>query len=171
MKICFMFPPTPGSMGQISRTAFLLAMTQGSRLPTPDGSISSLPYFLPTSCPPFSFFLSFFLFFFFLSFFLFPSFLPLAVQRHRDFPGQGSDPSCTCNLNCSCSNTRSLTHYAGPGIKNASHCSQDTANHTEPQQELIFFLFSDGSISTCFGLLSSFLGPHPQHMEAPRLGV
>ena len=32
-----------------------------------------------------------------------------------EFPGQGSDPSHSCNLCCGCSNTRSLTHWSGPG--------------------------------------------------------
>ena len=33
-----------------------------------------------------------------------------------EFLGQGSEPSCTCDLCCGC-NTGSLTHCAGPGIK------------------------------------------------------
>ena len=33
------------------------------------------------------------------------------------FLGQGSDPRCSCNLCHSCSDARSLTHYAGPGIE------------------------------------------------------
>ena len=31
--------------------------------------------------------------------------------------GQGLDPSHSCNLSCSCGNTRSLTHYGRPGIR------------------------------------------------------
>ena len=54
------------------------------------------------------------------SFFLF-----LATPQRMEFPGQGSDPSCSCNLSHSCGNTRSLTHCARPGIKPASQCSQD----------------------------------------------
>lgn len=42
MKICFLFTQSPGSVGQLSGAAFLLAMTQGSRLLTPYGS--SLTY-------------------------------------------------------------------------------------------------------------------------------
>ena len=32
--------------------------------------------------------------------------------QHVVFPGQGSNPSCTCDLRHSCSNTGSLTHCA-----------------------------------------------------------
>ena len=42
-----------------------------------------------------------------------------------ELPGQGSDPSQSCSLSCSCGNTRSLTRYAGPRIKSASQGSQD----------------------------------------------
>ena len=34
-----------------------------------------------------------------------------------EFPGQGSDPSCSCDLSCSRGHTRSLTHCAGRGIE------------------------------------------------------
>ena len=44
-----------------------------------------------------------------------------------ELPGQGSDLSHSCDLCCSCSNTGSLTHCAGPGIKPASQRSRDTA--------------------------------------------
>ena len=33
------------------------------------------------------------------------------------FLGQGLDPSCSCDLQCSCSNTSPLSHCAGPGMK------------------------------------------------------
>ena len=33
--------------------------------------------------------------------------------RHLEFPSQGSDPSHSCHLCCSCGNARSLTHCAG----------------------------------------------------------
>ena len=51
------------------------------------------------------------------------------------FLGRGSYLSCSCHLSHSCSNARSSTHCAGPGIKPVSHCSQDTADLIVPQQE------------------------------------
>ena len=57
-----------------------------------------------------------------------------------EFPGQGSD-----ELSPSFGNARSPTHCAGPGIESASQHSQDTANPTAAQQELLtmglFFFF------------------------------
>ena len=44
----------------------------------------------------------------------------LANPWHMAFPGQGSNPSWSCNLYHSCSNTRSLTHRTRPGIESAS---------------------------------------------------
>ena len=40
-------------------------------------------------------------------------------------PGQGLDPSHSCDLSLSCGNTRSFTHCAGPGIEPASQRAQD----------------------------------------------
>ena len=53
----------------------------------------------------------------------------LAVPLLMEFPGQGSD------LSHSCSNTRSLTPYAGPGSR-LHLCSRDAADPTVPQREL-----------------------------------
>ena len=64
------------------------------------------------------------------------SFSFLTTPQHMEFPGQGSDPSRGCNLSHSCSNTGSLTHCAGPGIKPVTQCSQDAADPVVPQQEL-----------------------------------
>ena len=41
MKICFLFTPSPGSVGQLSGAALLLAISQGSRLLTPFPSTST----------------------------------------------------------------------------------------------------------------------------------
>ena len=109
-----------------------------------------------------------------------------------EFPGQGSDPSHSCDLSCSCGNTRSLNHCAGLGIKPASQCFQDCLNPIAPQWEL-FFLFFGYSVQglnvgsqfpgqgfnpacssesttrapvflfVCFCFC--FLGPNPQHVE------
>ena len=67
---------------------------------------------VPGTCEisyPFINFFSFIIFIFFL-----------AALRHMEFPGQGSDLSCSCDLSCICSNARSLTHCAGPGIEPVS---------------------------------------------------
>ena len=56
-----------------------------------------------------------------------------STPQHMEFPGQGSDPSCSC----SCSHAGSLNHCAGWGIEPAPlHC-RDTANHLVPQWELL----------------------------------
>ena len=51
-------------------------------------------------------------------------------------PGQGSDPSYSCNLSHSCGNAGSLTHCAGLGMEPASQCTQDATNPVGPQREL-----------------------------------
>ena len=38
-------------------------------------------------------------------------------QWHMEVSGQGSNPSCSCHLCCSCGNTRSLTHCARQGME------------------------------------------------------
>ena len=50
---------------------------------------------------------------FVLIFFFFFFWLPHDMGK---FPGQGSNPSCSCDLGHSCGNTGSLTHYARLGI-------------------------------------------------------
>ena len=49
----------------------------------------------------------------------------LAALWHVEFSGQGSDLCHSCNLSHGCGSARSLTHYAGLGIKPASQRSQD----------------------------------------------
>ena len=51
------------------------------------------------------------------------------------FPDQGSDSTHNCDLRRSCSNTASLTHYAGLGTEPGSQNSQDTASPVALQQE------------------------------------
>ena len=76
-----------------------------------------------------------FISFFFLSF--------LASLQRREFLGQGSDPSYSCDLSHTCGNTGSLTHCARLGIKPLSWHSQDAANPVAPQWELLLlFLLS-----------------------------
>ena len=40
-------------------------------------------------------------------------------RRTEKFPGQGSNPNCSCDQHHSCSNPGSLTHCVGPGIRPA----------------------------------------------------
>ena len=63
-------------------------------------------------------------FFFFFSFFHF-----LAALRRMEFPGQGSDPSHSCNAG-------PLIHCAGPGMEPVSQRSRVTADPIVPHQEL-----------------------------------
>ena len=106
--------------------------------------------------------------FLFHFFFLFSFFL--ATLWPTEFPGQGSDLSCNCDLGRSCGNTRPLTHCTGPGIKPVSQCCRDTADPLVPQWELhafLIFIF----IYLYIYLFTCFLGLHLWHMEVPRLGV
>lgn len=69
-------------------------------------------------------------------FFFFPF---LATLWHMDFLGQGSNPSHSFDLSCSCSNNaRSLTHCARPGIEPVSQGSQDAADPFVPQGALCY---------------------------------
>ena len=47
----------------------------------------------------------------------------LAAPQHMEFLGQGSNMSLSLDQSHSCSNTRSLTYRARPGIKRAAGCS------------------------------------------------
>ena len=79
----------------------------------------------------------------------------LATPWHTEFLGQGSDPSYSCDLCCSCSNAGSLTCCAGPGIEPVSQHGVDAI---APQQELQILMFNDSlghSVSTV--LLFTFL--------------
>ena len=56
-------------------------------------------------------------------FFFSPPFL--ATLLNMEFPGQGSDPSHSCNLQQSFSSTRSLSHCVRLRIEPASQCCRD----------------------------------------------
>ena len=75
----------------------------------------------------------------FLFYFIFFPFL--ASLQYMGFLGQGSDPSCSCDLSCSCSNARSLTHCVRLGIEPAFQHSHDAAHPIAPQQELLGVYF------------------------------
>ena len=69
-------------------------------------------------------------------------FSSLATLWHMEFPEQGPDLSHSCKLCCSCSDSRSLTHCARPGIKPASQPSRDTKDPiASQQQELLVNIF------------------------------
>ena len=71
--------------------------------------------------------------FFFFFFFIFGP----PHMWHLEFPGQGSDLSCSSDLSQSYSQAGSLTHCAGLGIKPLSQRFQDAADPFAPQQELL----------------------------------
>ena len=66
----------------------------------------------------------------------------LPPPRHMEFPGQGSDLSCDCDLHHSYGNTKALTHCAGP-MKNepASQGSRVTTDPVAPQRETLETFF------------------------------
>ena len=90
------------------------------------------------------------LYFYFLLFFLF-----LATPQHMEFLSQGLDPSCSCNLSCSCGNTRSLTYCTRPGNGTCDpalpRCCRSQCT-TAGIPELYFYIvnFNFYTISTCF---------------------
>ena len=63
----------------------------------------------------------------------------LAALRHVEFPGQGSDLSCSCtpvaNYTAAGARPDPLTHCARPGIEPVSWQCRDTADPTAPQRE------------------------------------
>ena len=62
----------------------------------------------------------------------------LATPRHKEFPGQGSDPSCLCDLCSNCINTRSFNPLCQPGAEPVFWCCRDTTKPIVPQQELLY---------------------------------
>ena len=75
----------------------------------------------------------------------------LAALWHMEFPGHGSDPSCSVDLIFSCSNARPLTHCPGPRIEPASQNSQDTANPIAPHvPQWVFLVFFSCLILECY---------------------
>ena len=68
-------------------------------------------------------------------FFFFFHFLP--PPWHMELPGQGSDPSRSCDLSRSYSNMGFLTHCAGSRPEPVSQHSQDAADPIAPQRELL----------------------------------
>ena len=81
------------------------------------------------------------------------------IYSIRKFPGQGSNPSNSCNLHHSCSNTRSLIHWAGPQIKPVLPQRQcqilDLLCHS--RNSLIVFLISEIILFAQFLLILTHL--------------
>lgn len=61
-------------------------------------------------------------------------FVFFASPQHMQFPGQGSDPSRSCEWHCSCGKARFFTQYAELGIKPESQTCRDTGDPVSPQQ-------------------------------------
>ena len=94
----------------------------------------------------------------FIFYFIYLFFPFLATLWPMEFPGWGSDSSCSCNLSLSCSNARSLTHCARQGMEPLFQFSQDPANPIAPQEDLkfcLFYLFIN-VLFLCFLFLLSF---------------
>ena len=115
-----------------------------------------------------------------LSSFFSPPFL--AAPWHMEFLGQGSDPSCSCNLCQSCGNARSLTDCAQPGLGPVSQCSREAASPIAQERELLEIPStlspspdSGSHQSHCFSVSSRYPGTHthphrwrPRHIPAQR---
>ena len=67
---------------------------------------------------------------------IFYFFILLAAPRHKEFSGQGSDPSCSYDLSRTSGSAGSLTHCARLGIKPTVQHPQYTTNPIAPQLEL-----------------------------------
>lgn len=63
----------------------------------------------------------------------------LAALRQMEFLGQGSDPSHSFDLHCSCGNTRTFNplFWEGSGTCVLALCFRDTSSPIVPQQELL----------------------------------
>ena len=71
--------------------------------------------------------------FFFFSF--------LATPWHMEFPGQGSDPSHSCNLYCCCNNARSFNPLCRAGDQTCVPALRDATDPVAPEQEILFLNF------------------------------
>ena len=71
-------------------------------------------------------------------------FFPGCTHGIWKFLGEVLKPNCSCDLPCSCSNARSLTHWAKPGIKPTTSWFLVGFVSTEPWLELLCFVFISG---------------------------
>ena len=77
-----------------------------------------------------------------------------------EFLGQGSDPSCSCDLRHTFVSAGSLTYCARLGIEPACQRCKDTDDAIEPQQELLHIVSIHSSIPGhlgCFHFLAIVL--------------
>ena len=65
----------------------------------------------------------------------------LAALRYMEFPGQGLDPSCCCDIHHSCNNAESFNPLCQASIELASWFCRYTADPVVPQQELLLWIF------------------------------
>ena len=86
-----------------------------------------------------------------------------------EFPGQGSDLSCSCDLCLSCSKAGSLTHCAELGIKPACQCSRDATNPVVPQQNLHNPFLKEYMVPKTGAESEKRIGPKKIEVEGVRL--
>ena len=86
-----------------------------------------------------------------------------------EFLGQGSDPSYSRNISCSCGNTRSSTLCARLGIQREPQRSQDAADPVVPWQSSRYTLFFE--LWTLFRLLRTSLDPTAPRERASAMRV
>ena len=55
-----------------------------------------------------------------------------------EFPGQGSDPSHSCNLYCCCNNARSFNPLCRAGDQTCVPALRDATDPVAPEQEILF---------------------------------
>ena len=90
------------------------------------------------------------------------SFLAVLCSTWK-FPGQGSNPSFSCQLGHSCSNTRFLTHCTSmePGIEpkpqQQPKVLQRQCQILNPQQELQYLIFFDMTKKSLLLILAKLL--------------
>ena len=93
----------------------------------------------------------------------------LAAPQHMESLGQGSDPSHSYDLRCSCSDTRSSTHCARLGIESASQHArraEDTVHHSRNSRLVILRDASFESIRTKVCWVPSAQGPGAVNPQA-----
>lgn len=76
---------------------------------------------------------------------------------HAAFPGQASEPSCSCHPSCTCGYTGSPAHCAGLGVEPVSQHSQDTARSCCATEGTPIKFFNKRSAGLCQPFLYSSL--------------
>ena len=73
-----------------------------------------------------------------------------------EFLGQGTDPSCSCHLHCSCGNTGSLTHCPGLGLRPVSWRCRDAVDPVALRRSTTFIIFINYFFFTYMGLCCNY---------------